>query len=130
MKFLVEHIKWLMLVAGVFTSSMLLAFIAPETAINNFFGETELSASDQVVVRNWGFLIFGVGALLIYGAFNIVHRNLTLMIAIITKIVFIGLVLGQGSLFLSTMGAPVVIDLVIIVLFALYLVAQRARTST
>ena len=127
MNFLVKRISWLMIAAGIFTCSMLIAFISPETAVNNFFGETALTPADQVVVRNWGFLIFGVGALLIYGAFNQANRNLTLLIAIITKIVFIGLVLSQGSLFLNTMGVPMLVDGIIITLFSIYLILQRTQ---
>ncbi len=127
MNLLSNNIKWLMIVSGVFTCSMLIAFLAPETAVNNFFGETSLSPSDQVVVRNWGFLIFMVGALLIYGAFSAANRDLTLMIAIISKIVFVGLVLSQGSLFLGSLGAPIVIDSVIILLFTVFLIFGRKQ---
>ncbi len=129
MNFLTNRIKWLMIVSGVFTCSMLIAFLSPETAINSFFGETSMSPGDQVVVRNWGFLIFGVGALLIYGAFNHANRNLTLMIAIISKVVFVGLVLSQGALFLDTLAVPVIVDSIIIVLFILYLLLERNQKT-
>jgi len=125
MEFLTNRIKWLMIASGVFTSAMLLAFLAPATALETFFGVTSMSAHEEIVVRNWGFLIFTVGALLIYGAFNPPNRNLVLMIATITKCVFVGLVLTYGSDYMGAMGVPVVVDSIIIVIFSLYLILQR-----
>lgn len=129
MEFLTNRIKWLMIASGVFTCAMLLAFLSPASALENFFGVTTMAAHEEIVIRNWGFLIFTVGVLLIYGAFNPPNRNLVLMIAIITKCVFVGLVLIYGAEYMDTMGVPVVVDSIIIVLFSLYLIVQRSLSN-
>jgi hypothetical protein len=62
--------------------------------------------------------------MLIYGAFHEPSRVLVLIVAALSKIVFIGLVVSQGSRFLDKqIGVAVVVDAVMIVLFGTYLAA-------
>ena len=50
---IVPHIRWIMLVSGVLTATMIYAAIAPEAALRATFGETLDGPLAQVVVRNW-----------------------------------------------------------------------------
>jgi hypothetical protein len=84
----------------------------------------------EIVVRNWGALIALIGGMLIYGAFNPASRPLVLAVAGISKAVFIGLVLTLGDFLGRQAGVAVVIDAVMIVLFAWYLVAARVVKRT
>ena len=68
--------------------------------------------------------------MLIYGAFDPVSRPLVLTVAGISKAVFIGLVLTLGDYLGRQAGVAVVIDAVMIVLFAWYLVAARVVKPT
>ena len=95
MTVIVDKIKWIMLVAGVLTCTMIYAAIAPQAALRGTFGETLQGPLADIVVRNWGVLITLVGAMLIYGAYRPAVRPLVLMVAGLSKLVFI--VLGAGA---------------------------------
>jgi len=102
---------------------MIYAAIAPQAALRSTFGEALDGPLAEIVVRNWGALIALVGAMLIYGAFNPASRPLVLTVAGISKLVFIGLVLTYGTQFLGQqVGVAMGIDLVMVVLFAVYLI--------
>jgi hypothetical protein len=126
MSFVVTHIKWFMLVAGVLTCTMVTAAIAPQAALRSSFGEGLEGPVADVVVRNWGVLIMLVGAMLIAGAFHPPSRPLALAVAGVSKAVFIALVLAHGSRFLGHQaGVAVAVDAVWVVLFLVYGVAVR-----
>jgi hypothetical protein len=116
------YIKWIMLVAGALTCTMIYAFIAPRAALTSTFGATLEGPVAEVVARNWGALIALIGAMLIYGAFHPGVRKFALVVAAASKVVFIALVLVQGSLFLGYQaGTAILIDGLWVVLFAWYL---------
>jgi hypothetical protein len=123
-------IKWIMLVSGALTCTMVYAAIAPAAMLQSTFGETLEGPLADLVVRNWGALIFLVGAMLIYGAFNTAVRPLVLVIAAASKIVFIALVLSNGSRYLQTQAAiSVAVDSGMVLVFLAYLVTRRPSTS-
>jgi len=128
MSWIVTNMKWIMVVSGALTCTMLYAAIAPEAALRSTFGETLDGPLADIVVRNWGALIAVVGAMLIYGAFDRPSRPPILMIAALGKLVFIGLVFSHGGRYLSQQaGVAVVIDAVMVVLFVGYLVGERSK---
>ena len=92
MNFVAANIKWIMLLSGALTCTMVYAAIAPQAALRATFGETLEGPLADIVVRNWGALIALVGAMLIYGAFNPAVRSLALTVAGASKLVFIALV--------------------------------------
>jgi hypothetical protein len=117
-------IKWIMLVSGLLTFTMVYAAIAPHAALRSAFGETLEGPLAEIVVRNWGALIALVGAMLVYGAFHPPVRGLVLCVAGISKLAYIGLVLVHGRHYLSgQVAASLAVDGVMVVLFAWYLVA-------
>jgi cbb3-type cytochrome oxidase subunit 1 len=85
-----SNIKWIMLVSGVLTCTMLYAAVAPQAALNTTFGDTLSGPLAEIIVRNWGVLIFLIGIMLIYGAFKPVHRTLIITVAMVSKAIFIG----------------------------------------
>ncbi len=101
MNWLNKNMKWIMLVSGALTCTMIYAAIAPQAAIKAHFGDTLSGPIAELVVRNWGVLIILMGAMLIYGAFNVAVRPLALVIAGASKVTFTALVLTQGTMFLS-----------------------------
>lgn len=128
MTWIVAHMKWIMLVSGVLTCTMIQTVFAPHRAMRTFFGEGVESASAVIVVRNWGALIALGGGMLIYAAFHAPSRPLALAFTGLGKLTFIGLVLSHGARFLDhEAGVAVVADSVMVLLFAAYLVATRRR---
>jgi len=126
MAFIVDNIKWIMLVSGVMTFSMIYAAIAPRAALNMTFGEAKAEgAALEIVTRNWGALIALIGAMLIYGAFDPPGQPFILIVAGVSKLIFIALILANGSATARTKAAgAIVIDTIMIVLFALYLIGR------
>ncbi|MFN0108631.1 MAG: hypothetical protein ACKVZH_07230 [Blastocatellia bacterium] len=130
MNLVVARIKWIMLVAGALTCTMLYAAIAPQAALMSMFGETLTGPVAEIVVRNWGALIALSGAMLIYGAYNPPVRPLVLTIASASKLIFCGLVLSQGSRYFGHQaGGAVIIDLILVVLFVSYLIGARRNPA-
>ena len=91
-----NNIKWIMLISGVLTFAMVFAAVSPQLALSSMFGSSLEGPLAEVVVRNWGALIALIGGMLIYGAFNIEVRNLVLLVAALSKIIFITLVITNG----------------------------------
>jgi hypothetical protein len=128
MKWIVGAIKWIMMVSGVLTATMIYAAIAPEAALLSTFGETSHEPLTKIIVRNWGALIALVGGMLIYGAFRPSVRPMVLVVAGVSKLLFIGLVLSQGTRYLRHQaGVAIAVDFVMVALFACYLYASLSR---
>jgi hypothetical protein len=126
----VTHIKWIMLVSGALTCTMVMAVIAPEAALQSNFGEMLQGPGATIVVRNWGALITLMGLLLIYGAFRPAARVVALVVAGASKLVFVALVLAHGNRFLGhQVGIAVLIDAVWVVLFAWYLLSTNSARA-
>jgi hypothetical protein len=127
MSWVATHIRWIMLLAGALTCTMIYAAIAPQAALRATFGEALDGPVAEIVVRNWGVLITLIGAMLIYGAYHAPVRALVIAVAGTSKIVFIGLVLAHGGRFLGSAGIAIAIDAVLVVLFVAYLAGLRRR---
>lgn len=126
-----RSIKWIMLVSGALTCTMVYAAIAPEAALQSTFGESLSGPVAEIVVRNWGALIALGGAMLIYGAFEPAVRPLVLVFTGVGKMIFIGLVVSHGTRYLSQQaGVAVVLDSLMVAIFALYLAMGHRRAVT
>ena len=125
MKTIVAGMKWIMLVAGLLTCTMLYAAIAPQAAVARMFGESVDGAMASIVVRNWGVLIGLMGALLIFGALNPQSRRLTLVAAGVSKLAFIALIAAQGERYLAGLGAAVAVDAFMVIAFGVFLLTWR-----
>ena len=124
------RIKPVMLIAGLLTSTMLYAAIAPQAALLSTFGEGLTGPLTEIVVRNWGALIGLVGFMLIYGAHDPPSRRLALIVAALSKAVFVSLVFVNGGRYLEQARVAVVVDTMFVILFVWYLaVSPRERLS-
>jgi hypothetical protein len=125
MSWLTKQMRWLMLVAGVLTCTMVYAAIDPRAALQSNFGSPLEGPVAEIVVRNWGALIALVGLMLVYGALVPTARRLVLSVAVLSKLTFIALVLSFGRELLShQVGVAVAIDSLWVVLFGAYLVGS------
>ncbi len=129
MKLIVAQMKWIMLVAGALTCTLIYAAVSPQEAIRSTFGDLVLlSPALEIIVRNWAILITMVGGLVIYGAFNPASRPLVLVFAGISKVIFLGLVFTYGkNIFEHQIGIGVVADLLILAVFAAYLFGTMGK---
>ena len=118
-------IKWIMLVSGALTFTMVSAAIAPDAAMRSTFGATLDGDLAGIIVRNWGVVVGLIGAMLIYGAYHPDVRALVLVVAAVSKLAFIGLVLLHGRQYLATAGLAVGVDVVMVGLFVAYLLRTR-----
>ena len=118
-------IKWIMLASGGLTATVVYAAIAPEAAMRSTFGEALDGALAEIIVRNWGVLVGLMGAMLIYGAYHPNVRPLVLIVAGVSKLVFIGLVLLFGRQYFAKAGLAIGIDLVTVGLFIAYWLRTR-----
>ncbi len=130
MHFFVSNFKWVMLASGLLTCTMFLALISPQASLNANFGVTVQEQPTEIIVRNWGALIGLMGIMLIYGAFTPAVRKFSLVIASISKLIFITLVLTYGKSYLGFgAGTAVYADSVMIVLFIAYLFLSKLSGS-
>ena len=126
MSLLVDNMQWVLLVCGLLTLSMIQAVFAPRATMRAYFGEAPDSKAADLLMRNWGMLVAAGGALLVYAAFTPGVRPVALAFVGLTKLSFITLVLMAGGAFLKKQaGLAVVIDGIMIVLFAAYLLATQ-----
>ncbi|TYK66243.1 hypothetical protein [Colwellia echini] len=128
MNVITSNIKWIMIIAGLLTCSMIFAVFAPQSTLISMFGETLTEPLAQVVVRSWGFLIFLMGVLLISGAFNPVYRNLALVLTSISKIAFIFIIFMFGAQYIDKCLITIVLDSVLVIIFLTYLVKVKSVT--
>lgn len=122
MDFIVSQFKWIMVVGGLLTLTMLQAAVAPRATFRRMFGDEPGGRLALLLARNWGILIALTGAMLLWGAFHPEVRPLVLTVAGLSKLAFIGLVLSHPP-YRRKAVVPLVIDGTLVVLFAVYLVA-------
>jgi hypothetical protein len=130
MRWIVRNMKWIMLLSGVLTCTMFYAAIAPKAALMSTFGVAlDDGPLSEILVRNWGVLITLMGAMLVYGAYRPAQRPLILIVAGVSKVVFILLLLVYGQAFLGKAGLALVVDLVAVLLYMVYLAGVRQNPS-
>ncbi|MBP6185943.1 MAG: hypothetical protein KA479_13455 [Saprospiraceae bacterium] len=131
MRFFITNFKWVMLVSGLLTCTMLQAFISPDASLLSNFGQTLDGHLSEMIVRNWGALIGLMGIMLIYGAFKEQVRRFVLVIAGSSKLIFILLVLSSDESYMNFgAGTAVIVDSLMIILFALYLLLTVTRRAS
>src|SRR5262245_41270226 len=128
MNWIVTNIKWIMLISGALTSTMVYAAFAPDAMLKANFGETLDAPLARMIVRNWGALIAMVGGMLIYGAFRPAVRGLALSVAGASKVIFIALILAEGNRYLSQQaGVAVAVDSAMVLLFLSFALVSASR---
>lgn len=120
-----KYIKWIMLVSGLLTCTMLYAVISPEASLTSNFGEALSGELANTIVRSWGALITLIGVMLIYGAFNPANRKFAAAIAGVSKLIYVALLINLGNPYLAKATVVVGFDsLVAIILLAYVLLAK------
>lgn len=123
-------IRWVMVISGLLTCTMLQAAVAPNAALVSYFGSGLEGPGAEVVTRNWGILIALIGGMLIYAAFRPALQRYTLFVAGISKLAFMGLLLGFSPTGLTTSAVTaLVVDALMVVLFAMIVLQAPAKPA-
>ena len=126
MSWITTNIHWVLIVCGALTATMLLPFIAPRFAFENMFGEAANGPLGNLLMRNWGQMIFATGLLLIYAAYHEEARLPILVFAAFGKLTFASLVVSSVSQFARKPAMLVgVADLGMVGLFVWYLIGTQ-----
>jgi hypothetical protein len=101
---------------------MLVQFVAPSSVVSHTFGETPSGAASVVLARHWGLLLFCIGALLVYSAFDPAIRRAAVLLALVEKAGFAACVLGTSLRHRPVASMMAVGDAPMVVIYSLYLV--------
>jgi hypothetical protein len=115
-----KSIKWIMLVSGLLTCTMIYAVISPEASVASTFGESLSGDLANTIVRSWGALITLIGVMLIYGAFNPSNRKFAAAIAGVSKLIYVALLINLGGPYLSKAAVIVGFDSIVAVVLLAY----------
>jgi hypothetical protein len=115
-----KYIKWIMLVSGLLTCTMIYAVISPEASVASTFGESLSGDLANTIVRSWGALITLIGVMLIYGAFNPSNRKFAAAIAGVSKLIYVALLINLGDPYLSKAAVIVGFDSIVAVVLLAY----------
>ena len=126
--FIDRTIKWFLILFGLVTCATLpLAFDI--SAITSLLGGfVDYTPSSVPVLRHWGFMVFGIGALMVVAAFRPWLRFETMLFSAVEK----GLVV---YLFLTNLGEPWIMgylpaflaDATIVAYSIVYFISERGR---
>ena len=114
-----------MLFFGVITCTTFFAVIAPQDALLNMFGSNLTEPLANLLVRSWGFLVFIMGALLIYGAFNEETRLLCIITAGVSKVGFLLLIMIFGTNCIETLWVTAAFDTFVILILTTYVISSK-----
>lgn len=121
-----SHIKAGLIVFGALTLTMVGATFAPMTMLAATFGADFDDPLALLIVRSWGALIGLIGAMLIYAAFHPEQRKPLVFVAMISKMIFLAMLISYGSAYLAAAVGVIIADTVAIAFFAACLLAARS----
>lgn len=116
-----------MVVCGLITLAMLQGLFAPNAITQMMFQRDVDGPLHAIIIPNWSVLVGLGGAMLIFGAFNPGARRLCLVIPGLSKLSFLLLAFTRGAAYLPTLTVPIVVDSIMVTLFAAFLIVGAAR---
>jgi hypothetical protein len=126
MTWIVAKIKWIMLLAGLVSCAAIWGAFEPRDAQDYMFDKALKGALADVIVRDWAVMLTLVGAMLIYGAFQVQHRIPVLIIACVSKLTFMGLMLWYGKKYIEEhMTWAMVAEGAMVAVFITFMIGMR-----
>jgi hypothetical protein len=116
------HIQLVLIVTGAATALALGQFVAPSRLLRLVYGKAPTDAAGLMLARQWGLLVCGVGILLIYAAFYPPLRVPVMIFAVVEKVALGASILGTALRQQGPAAAIAVGDLLIALVYVLYLV--------
>jgi hypothetical protein len=83
-----SNIEPILIVTGALTATAFIQFMAPSWMVRHVFGENLSGTATIVLARHWGLLLFCVGGLLVYSAFQPEVREPAVVLASVEKVGF------------------------------------------
>ncbi|MGO9117422.1 MAG: hypothetical protein ACLQPD_07380 [Desulfomonilaceae bacterium] len=114
------HIETILVVTGVATALAIVLCVAPRSILRFAFGIETLQPVTLLMASHWGLLIFLIGALLVYAAFQRSVRVPSMIVGTVEKLFFAGLVFFGEMPRTARIKAFAVIDTGIAVLYLMY----------
>lgn len=116
-----SNIVPILLVSGIVTAGAVAAFLAPHAIVRVIFGATISESAAALVVRHWGLLVFLMGCLIVYAAYNPSSRVPILVAACIENAILIALFAIGGVRWTAGMRVIAAVDGFFTVLYIAYL---------
>jgi hypothetical protein len=119
---LAQAIGWILVVSGAVTAvGGLFAAATPRALLRIVFGVSDAGAATLFFARHWGVLIFAVGALLVWAAYDPSLRVAVLAAAALEKLVVVALIFFGPLRRTQLMTVAAVADGTFAVLYLAYL---------
>lgn len=117
-----EHIRTVLLISGAFTLLPIVMFLLPTRGPRLLFGIDAPNGAGGLFTRHWSLLASSLGALLIHAAWHPELRVPLMLAAGIEKAGLVGLIVSDWKKpHTARMRPIVIIDLIIVSVFAIYL---------
>lgn len=121
-----SHIKTGLLVFGALTLTMIGTVFAPQEVLMATFGAAFDDPLALMIVRSWGALIGLIGGMLVYAAFHPDQRRPLVIGAMISKIMFLGLLITYGAAYLAAAMGVIIADTAAIAFMAACVASARS----
>lgn len=121
-----SHSKAGLIVFGALTMTMIGAVFAPQAMLMATFGAGFDDPLALMIVRSWGALIGLIGGMVIYAAFHPEQRRVLVFVAMISKVIFLALLISFGTAYLAAAAGVIIADSAAIGFMAASLLAMRA----
>lgn len=116
-----SHGVALLVITGLYTAVACLQLFAPRASLALIFGIRTDDPFTLLLARHWGLLAGLVGGLLVYAAFHPEVRAPVVVVAVVEKLILVGLVFFGGWKRTPTATRTAVVDGVIAVVLLLLL---------
>jgi uncharacterized membrane protein YozB (DUF420 family) len=127
MTLITANIKWILIITGAVTMTMLYAAIAPQAAMMQSFGATLEGPLAEVIVRSWGMMVTLIGAMLILSAFRPKYRRMMMTAAAFGKAFLIIMILIQGGAIMAASMPVVIFDGLVVLIYAAYVLTGNQK---
>lgn len=124
------YIKWIMLVSGLLTATMLYGLFAPQDALVSMFGVSFDGELQNIIIRSWSALVGLMGLMLVYGFFNSGVRGFSIAVVAISKFVFVMLILLYGESVIAQLTAAIVMDAAVVGLAVVYFLSPASADQS
>jgi hypothetical protein len=114
------HIETILVVTGLATALAIVQCVAPRRILRFAFGLEAPQPVTVLIASHWGLLIFLIGALLVYAAFQPSVRVPSMVIGAIEKLFFAGVIFFGDMPRTARATALAVVDAIIAVLYLMY----------